>query len=89
MTTPRRFLTPALAAVALATAALATSVDACAREGIGDRAAGLHLGHHQHRLHLNDIRRHRHSQQRLFFTRFQPCVVWTREGWTDVCTVTR
>ena len=47
-----------------------------------------HLGHrhHGHQFHL---RHHRHPQQRPFFSRFTPCVVWTRQGWTNVCGVTR
>ncbi len=88
MTAPRPFLTAAVAALALATV-LASASDTSARPRLGGHAAGQHLGHHQHRFHLQQIRQYRHRQHRHFFTRFKPCLVWTRQGWTDVCTVTR
>lgn len=83
MTAPRSLLTATVAALALAIAALTTASDVAARGRHGGHAAGHHLGHHQHRFHLQQLRHHRH--QRQLFTRFTPCVVWTRQGWTNVC----
>lgn len=87
MTAPRPIFLATVAAIALAAAALATASDATARgRHGGGHAAGQHLGLHQHhRFHLQQFRQHRHHHQRNFFTRFTPCVVWTRQGWTNVC----
>jgi hypothetical protein len=89
MTATPKFLIAAVAALALATAALVTEAAARGQHG-GGHGGGQgrhHLAgqprtghHHGHHLHLQ---RHRH--QRQFFSRFTPCVVWTRQGWTNVC----
>lgn len=82
---PKRLTTTIAAATTLAAAVLATPADVSAR-GLhgGHPGADMHrLGHpHSHQPHLRD---HRHQIQRYFFTRFTPCVVWTRQGWTNFC----
>lgn len=86
MTAPRPTLLATIAVIALATAALATAGDATARgRHGGGHAAGRYPGHHHHRFQLQQFRQHRHHLQRHFFTRFTPCVVWTRTGWINVC----
>jgi hypothetical protein len=86
MTATSKLLTAAVAALALTAAGLAITTDAFARGQHGGGQgrhflAGQRTGHHHgHHLHL---RHHRH--QRHLFTRFTPCVVWTRHGWTNVC----
>jgi hypothetical protein len=85
MRAPRPILVAA-AAIALAGALFATANDASARGRHGGHAAGQQLGHHHHhRFQLQQLRHHRHHHQRHFFTRFTPCTVWTRQGWTNVC----
>jgi hypothetical protein len=86
MTVSRKILIAAMTAMALAAAVVAAS-DALARGGhlghaggpIGKHSLGHHHGYHHH------LRHHRHRLRRHFFTRFTPCVVWTRQGWTNVC----
>jgi hypothetical protein len=95
MTATRKFLTAAIAALALSAGALAITTEAAARgqHGGGPHGggqsrsylAGQRMGHHHgHHLHLQH---HRH--RRYLFARFTPCVVWTRQGWTNVCGVAR
>jgi hypothetical protein len=86
MTVSRKILVASVTAVAL-TAALVAASDALARGGrlgyagpIGKHSLGHHHSYHHH------LRHHRHQLRRHFFTRFTPCVVWTRQGWTNVCT---
>jgi hypothetical protein len=86
MTVSHKVLIALVAAIAL-TAVLAAAGDALARGGRGGHAGGPtgkhSLGHHHgYQLHL---RHHRHQLRRHFFSRFTPCVVWTRQGWTNVC----
>jgi hypothetical protein len=86
MTVSRNIWLAVVAAIAL-TAALAAASNALARDGRGGHAGelvGRHgLGHH-HGYHLY-LQHHRHQPRRHFFTRFTPCVIWTRNGWTNVC----
>lgn len=86
MTALRPFLIAVAATIALAAASLATANDAAARGRYG-HAAGPHLTH-QHRFHLQQFRHHRRHQG-YFFTRFKPCLVWTRQGWTNTCGIAR
>jgi hypothetical protein len=91
MTATPKFLIAAVAAFALTAAAAALVTEASARGQHGGGHGRSHLAgqprtghHHGHHLHLQH---HRH--QRNFLSRFTPCVVWTRHGWTNVCGVAR
>jgi hypothetical protein len=91
MTATSKLLIAAVAALALTGAALTVATDAFARGPHGGGHGRHHLAgqqrtghHHGHHLHLQH---HRH--QRGFLSRFTPCVVWTRQGWTNVCGTAR
>jgi Spy/CpxP family protein refolding chaperone len=92
MTTTRTFMTAALIAVALAAASLAIVSDASARGGHGGMHGSRHGAHHSYRHHHGHLQLRHYRQQhhaRQLFTRYQPCVVWTRQGWTDTCALPR
>jgi hypothetical protein len=93
MTATSKFLIAAVAAFALTAAALLTEASARGPQGGGHGGgqgrsflAGQHRTGHHHGHHLH-LQHHRH--QRNFLGRFKPCVVWTRQGWTNVCGVAR
>jgi Spy/CpxP family protein refolding chaperone len=77
---------PTFTAAAMTLAAVLATVSAASARGRhgGHPGGGMHSLSHHHGQHL-ELRDHRHQIQRHFFTRFTPCVVWTRQGWTDVC----
>lgn len=83
----RMLMVTAVVLAALAITTLATAQHADARglhggHGVGGGHRGVGQFYHGSSLHL---RHFRHQQERHFFRRFTPCVVWTRQGWTSVC----